>query len=280
MQPQGSVAVPGGEALDAQHHGAGCVRAEHRRRDRLAGHEGRERGVAGRRRRHRAGDAARPQDGDAVCDRKHLVELVADEDNGTPVIAQLPQQRGQLRDLRRRQHRRGLIEDQHVGAAEEQAQNFYDLPDVHRRRLGRHVPRHGDAGLKRERDGGGAGARAVDDAAARHRFVPEDQVFEQREARDQHELLVHHADAARERIGRPRERDRFPIDDHRARVGPVDALQDAHQRGLAGAVAADHRVDRTARDRQVDAVIGEQRAEAPRDAACAEARRVHLKKAG
>ena len=49
-----------------------------------------------------------------------------------------------------------------------------------------------------------------------------------------------------------------------ARVRLVDALQDAHQRRLAGAVAADDGVDRSRRGGEVDAVVGDDRAEPAR----------------
>ena len=46
-----------------------------------------------------------------------------------------------------------------------------------------------------------------------------------------------------------------------ALVGTVDALQYAHQRRFARAVAADDGVDRARRDREIDAVVGDHRAE-------------------
>ena len=61
--------------------------------------------------------------------------------------------------------------------------------------------------------------------------------------------------------------DRLIVEHDRAFVRTVDALQDAHQRRLAGAVAADDGVDRPRRDGEVDAVVGDDRAEPARDAA-------------
>ena len=44
-------------------------------------------------------------------------------------------------------------------------------------------------------------------------------------------------------------------------VGRVDALQDAHQRRLARAVAADDGVNRAGRDSEIDPVVGDDRTE-------------------
>ena len=68
-----------------------------------------------------------------VGDAQHLFELVADEQDRAPLGAQLAHQRQQFLDLRRRQHGRRLVEDQHVGAAIEKAQNFENLTHLHRR---------------------------------------------------------------------------------------------------------------------------------------------------
>ena len=71
----------------------------------------------------------------------------------------------------------------------------------------------------------------------------------------------------------------------RSFVRRVDALQDAHQRRLAGPVAADHGVDCSRRDGQIDAVVGHDAAKAAGHTASANAnldagRSAHLKKSG
>jgi hypothetical protein len=65
---------------------------------------------------------------------------------------------------------------------------------------------------------------------------------------DEHEVLVHHADARVDRLGGRPAGDVASADFHAASVGRVHAAQDAHQRGLSRAVFADERVDLTARD--------------------------------
>ena len=103
-----------------------------------------------------------------------------------------------------------------------------------------------------------------------HRLAGEDQVLEQRQLVHQHEFLVHHADAARERIGRRGEADLAIVEDDAAVIRTIDALQDPHQRRFSRAIAADDRVDRAGRGGKIDPVIGDDGAEAAHDRACAD----------
>ena len=84
-------------------------------------------------------------------------------------------------------------------------------------------------------------------------------------------MLVHHADAGRERRLRRarRQRVRAPVGPgnvDRPLVGHVVAEQDVHQRGLAGAVLAEQRQDLAAPQLEIDRVVGDERAEALGDA--------------
>ena len=56
-------------------------------------------------------------------------------------------------------------------------------------------------------------------------------------------MLVDHADAGADRIARAAELDRLAVDQDLALVGPVEAGEDVHQRGLAGAVLAEQAED-------------------------------------
>ena len=83
----------------------------------------------------------------------------------------------------------------------------------------------------------------------------------------------------------PCELDRPVVEDHGSFVRRVDALQDAHQRRLSGAVSADHGVDRLRRHGEVDAIVGHDQVEPACNAARAQTNRdagrfSHLKKAG
>jgi hypothetical protein len=73
---------------------------------------------------------------------------------------------------------------------------------------------------------------------------------------EQAEVLVDHADAERPRLGRRRDLDALAVPAHLAGVGPDGAVDDLHQRRLAGAVLAEDGVDLPRRDAQADPVVG------------------------
>ena len=83
------------------------------------------------------------------------------------------------------------------------------------------------------------------------RLVAEDDVLHDREVVGEHEVLVHHADADSDRVGRRLEVGLVPSDQDRSLVGPVHPVEDLHQRRLAGPVLTDDRVDRAGCDPQV-----------------------------
>ena len=98
-------------------------------------------------------------------------------------------------------------------------------------------------------------AGAVEPAALPGR--PTSRFSSTRQARHQMEMLVHHADAGGQRIGRAA--DRGPACRSTAivaRVRRIGAEQDVHQRGLAGAVLAEQAEDLAGATREVDAVVG------------------------
>ena len=88
--------------------------------------------VSSRRGRDDAGDAAVAQHGDRPRDLEHLLELVADEDRGLAVGREVADDAEQALRLLGRQHGRGLVEDQDVGAAEQRPQDLDPLqrPDA------------------------------------------------------------------------------------------------------------------------------------------------------
>ncbi len=64
---------------------------------------------------------------------------------------------------------------------------------------------------------------------------------------------MHDADAVRERVARPRERDRLAVEAQLTAVRAEGAREDLEQRRLAGAVLADERVRLARRDVEADA---------------------------
>ena len=88
-------------------------------------------------------------------------------------------------------------------------------------------------------------ARATADEGARGekdeivRPGAEDDVLGHGERPHQHEVLVHHADARRERLVRVAQPDLAAVDKDRAGVGRLQPVHDVHQGGLARAVLAE-----------------------------------------
>ena len=79
-------------------------------------------------------------------------------------------------------------------------------------------------------------------------------------------MLMHHADAGPNGVPGPLEADRLAIDLDLARIGLDQAVENIHQCAFAGAVLADERVDLPGKDREVDAVIGQDAGELLYDA--------------
>ena len=102
------------------------------------------------------------------------------------------------------------------------------------------------------------GPPAVQEAEGLGVLVAEGDVLGDGEDGDQHEVLVHHADAGRHRVARTLEGDRLAVDQDLAPVGLVEPVEHVHQRALAGAVLAEQGVDLAGLDRQVDGVVGDE----------------------
>jgi hypothetical protein len=73
-------------------------------------------------------------------------------------------------------------------------------------------------------------------------LVPSIDVLGDGEDRDQHEVLVHHADAGGHRVP-GRRRSPVAVDEDLALVGLVEPVEHVHQRALAGTVLAEQGVD-------------------------------------
>ena len=88
----------------------------------------------------------------------------------------------------------------------------------------------------------------------------QDDIFRGGEYVDQLVVLVDHADLVVECVLRAADRDRLAADQDLAVVGEVDACEHIHQRGLAAAVFAEQGQNLAVIDRQVDPVVGDNRA--------------------
>ena len=91
------------------------------------------------------------------------------------------------------------------------------------------------------------------------RLDREHDVLGDRHDRDEHEVLVHHPDPARDRLLRRRHPDGLALDQDLALVGVVEAVEDVHERRLPGAVLAEQRMHLAAAEVEVDVVVRERR---------------------
>ena len=132
-----------------------------------------------------------------VAEPFHLFELVADVEDRAPLALEPLEHDEQLIGLLRRQHRRRLVEDQELGILHQRAHDLDALaladrqpPDL---ALGIERQAVNPRGfLKPLRDGGERFSRRQ----AERDILGDRQVLEQRE------MLEHHADAERARLGR------------------------------------------------------------------------------
>ena len=178
---------------------------------------------------------------DRVGQRHDLAQLVRDQDHRGAAVAQRAQDVEQLVGLLRRQHRGRLVEDQDAGAAIQRLQDLDALLLADRQVADQRVRVDAQRVFAAEPlDLGARGPRLC--SQQRARLGAEHDVLQHREGVDQHEVLVHHADAGVDRVARVADRDRLAVDEDLAAVGLVEAVQDAHQRRLAGAVLADDAV--------------------------------------
>ena len=199
--------------------------------------------------------APAPEDGHAIGDVHHLLELVRDEDDPAALACHPAQALEELHRLLRSQDRGRLVEDEDVRSAIEVLQDLDallladgELPDgttgvdAHAVVLGEAC----DVPLELPRPDQRPG-----------RVPAERDVLGRGEPVDEAEVLVHHADAAVDRVSRRAQLRRRAPDRDRARVGMHEPGEHVHQRGLAGAVLAEERVDLPGAKVEVDVVVGQ-----------------------
>ena len=197
-----------------------------------------------------------------VGDREHLAELVGDEDDGQALGLEFAEVVEERVDLLRHEDRGGLVEDEGAGAAVEDLEDLHALAVGHAEFLDEGVGAYAEA--VRVRDlldlGAGPGADAVQLLAA------EDDVLQHREVVGEHEVLVHHADAARDGVRRAAEDDLRAVDGDGPLVRLLHPVEDLHQGRLAGAVLTAEGVDGASAHGDVDVSVGDDTGEAFGDA--------------
>ena len=150
--------------------------------------------------RRLADDLAEPDDGDAVGDLAHLAQLVGDEDDGGAGLLELAHDRHELVGLLRGEHGGRLVEDEHLRVARQRLDDLDALLHADGQVFDEGVR----VDVEAEPRGDLAHLRArrvqVEAAAERGLLVAEHDVLGDGEDGDEHEVLVHHADAGRHRV--------------------------------------------------------------------------------
>ena len=208
--------------------------------------------------KHVADEPAPVQNGHPVGKGLYLVHLVGDDDDGLARRAHVPQNGEQPLRLLGHQNGGGLVQNENVRPPVE------DFHDLHGLFLG-----HGHVVDFLERVHFEAVGIADCPDFLRHllqvqpsRFMQtQDDVFRGGEHIHQLEMLMDHADAIAESVGRGADHRFLAVNVDPALVRVVDAGEHVHKGGLAAAVFAQQGQDLSPVDVQPDLVVGQNRTE-------------------
>ena len=177
---------------------------------------------------------------------------MGDEDQRLALVAQRPHDREQLVHFLRCEHRGRLVEDQEVGSTIEDLEDLDALLQAQGNVLDASPGLDGDGETLLELANALLDGPVVEDRTAA--LVAQDDVLGNGERRHQHEVLVDHPDAERDGVARTADPDVAPAIADRPGVGPIEAVEDVHERGLARAVLADEGVDLALVHDEVDSI--------------------------
>ena len=177
---------------------------------------------------------AQPHDHDAVGDGANLLQLVADQDHAHALARHGTHGIEQAFGFLRGQRRCRLVENEDARATHQRLDDLQPLLLADGEIGDERVRLKAQAELPADLGQAVGRAGAVEQQAA----LPDHEVFENRVARHEVEMLVHHADAECQRIGGVADMHGPAGDRDAALIGGISAEQDVHQRGLAGAVLA------------------------------------------
>ena len=186
---------------------------------------------------------------DPVGHRHDLPQLVGDQDDRLPLFLQPAQDPEEVIGLLRGECAGRFVQNQDFGPAVQRLQDLHPLLQAHRQVAHHRVRRHFERIVLRELRQHPTRALLPGDEQ-RSVLRPENQVLDHGEGVHQHEVLVDHADARRNGAFAVPDGHRPPGDPDLTPIGPVEAVQDAHQGGFAGAVLADNSVNGAALDRE------------------------------
>ena len=203
----------------------------------------------------RANALALAQDGAAVGHRHDLVELVGDEQDALALFFEPAHDLHQLVDLLRGQHGGGFVKNQDLIVAVEHLEDLHALLHTDRDIADEGVRVDPQAVFFRKLHHPLAGGGFLQEACLAG-FDAQHDVVEHREALDQFEMLVHHADAQGVGVVGVFDADLLAVLFDRAVFRLVQTEQNAHQRGFTGAVFAQQGVHFAAAQLEGDIVVG------------------------
>ena len=202
----------------------------------------------------------------AVRDGEHVVEKVGDEDEALARALEAAKHGKETLDLRRRERRGGLVEDDDACPGEKHPAELDQLLQAERQGSDARAGVDIDAEALEMLAGDARHLAPAHDAHAVRRLEAEKHVLGDRELGADRQLLVHHADARVARVARRAEVHRPAVEAHGALIFGVHACDDLHQRALAGTILADEAMHLALAQGEVDALEGDDSAERLGDA--------------
>ena len=186
---------------------------------------------------------------------------MSDQNNSCSLAAQHAQNAKQLLGFLRGEHGGWLVQNQNTRAAVQRFQNLQPLLVAHRQLAHRHVKGHLQPG--RCHQCLQTLAHNVIRPSQQHvRFCPQHHVFNRIQGVNQHEVLVHHANAVRNGVMRISNHHRLAIDGNLPALGDVKTVQHRHECAFASAVFTHNAVNCGGLHSQVNVVISQHRAKA------------------
>ena len=234
-------------------------------RDRTSDHQGGEFGGRGAR-VGLAHDLAAADHRDGVGDGLDLAQLVGDEDDRGAGVAQLAHDVQQFVGFLRGQHGGRLVKDQHLGVADQCLDDFHALLHANRQVLDQRIGINAEPVAIGDLADAGAGLLEVQDAGRAGVLVAQGDVLGDREDGDEHEVLVHHADAGGHGIAGAVELHWLVVNEDLALGGLVEAEKHVHEGRFTGPVFTEQGMDLAGLDDDVDVVVGSEVAESFGDA--------------
>ena len=206
-----------------------------------------------------ADDPPGTQDVDPVRDREDFVQLVSDEDDGFAGVAQGSHDLEEVLDLLRCQDGGWFVEDEDVCRPEQNLEDLHALLQANGQVLDQRVR----VDLQpvflidlADLSASGIEVKIVEPPGG---LDAQHHVLGHGEDGNEHEVLVHHANAGGDGLSGALERDLLAVDQNRALVGVVEPAEHVHKGRLAGTVLTQQAQHLAAADGQVDLRIGDNR---------------------